>query len=64
MGLDVLKGLYNKAHKVPWHRAERREWFVLASRSGFQDSLVDRASRPGIDGRRDVLLIHDGKLIG
>jgi AAA+ ATPase superfamily predicted ATPase len=64
VGLDVLKGLYNKAHQVPWHQDDRQEWFVLASRSGFQDSLIARAQRPGIDGRRDVLLLHDGKLIG
>jgi AAA+ ATPase superfamily predicted ATPase len=64
IGLDVLKALYNKAHQVPWNRNERREWFVLASRSGFQDSLVERARRPGIDGRRDVLLLHDGRVIG
>ena len=64
IGLDVLKDLYNKAHHVPWHRGDRREWYVLASRSGFQDSLIERAKRPGIDGRRDVLLIHDGGLVG
>jgi AAA+ ATPase superfamily predicted ATPase len=64
IGLDVLKGLYNKAHQVPWHRNERQEWFILASRSGFQEALIERARRPGIDGRRDVLLLHDGELIG
>jgi AAA+ ATPase superfamily predicted ATPase len=64
VGLDVLKALYNKAHQVPWHRDERREWFVLASRSGFQESLIERARRPGIDGRRDVILLHNGEVIG
>lgn len=64
IGFDVLKGLYNKAHQVPWQEGKRREWFVLASKSGFQDSLLERARRPGIDGRRDVLLIHNGELIG
>jgi len=64
LGLDVLKNLYNKAHQAPWHRQARREWFVLANRSGFQDSLIERARRPGVDGRRDVLLIQDGELIG
>jgi hypothetical protein len=56
--------LYNKAHQVPWNKNERQEWFVLASRSGFQDSLIERARRPGIDGRRDVILLHDGEVIG
>jgi AAA+ ATPase superfamily predicted ATPase len=64
IGLDVLKDLYNKASQVPWHKDERQEWFVLASRSGFQESLIERARRPGMDGRRDVLLIHNGELIG
>ena len=64
VGLDVLKGLYNKAHQVPWHHDDRQEWFVLASRSGFQESLIERARRPGGYGRRDVLLIHNGELVG
>jgi len=64
IGLDVLKGLYNKASQVPWHRDDRREWFVLSSRSGFHESLIERARRPGIDGRRDVLLLHEGTLVG
>jgi AAA+ ATPase superfamily predicted ATPase len=64
VGLDVLKDLYTKASQVPWHKEERQEWFVLGSRSGFQESLIERARRPGMDGRRDVLLIHNGELIG
>jgi AAA+ ATPase superfamily predicted ATPase len=64
VGLDVLKDLYNKAHHVPWQRNNRQEWFVLASRSGFQEALIERARRPGVDGRRDVLLIQEGELIG
>lgn len=63
VGFDVLKGLYNKAQQVPWHRSGRREWFVIASRSGFHESLIERARRPGVDGRHDVLLIQDGALI-
>lgn len=64
VGLDVLKNLYNKASQVEWHKGERREWFIIASRSGFQDSLIERARRPGGDGRHDVLLLQDGNLIG
>jgi AAA+ ATPase superfamily predicted ATPase len=64
VGLDVLKSLYNKAHQVPWYRDERREWYIIASRSGFHESLIARAQRPGVDGRRDVLLFQDGELIG
>jgi len=64
VGLDVLKSLYNKASQVDWHKGERCEWFLIASKSGFQDSLIERARRPGADGRHDVLLLHDGKLVG
>jgi hypothetical protein len=64
VGLDVLKSLYNKATQVDWHKGERREWFLVASKSGFHDSLIERARRPGADGRHDVLLLHDGKLVG
>lgn len=64
VGLDVLKNLYNKASQVEWHRGDRQEWFIIASRSGFQDSLIERARRPGANGRHDVLLLQDGNLIG
>lgn len=64
VGLDVLKSLYNKATLVDWHKGERREWFLIASRTGFQESLIERARRPGSDGRRDVLLLQNGELVG
>jgi hypothetical protein len=64
VGLDVLKSLYNKAPQVEWHKGERREWFLIASKAGFQDALIERARRPGADGRHDVLLLHDGHLVG
>jgi len=63
IGVDVLKGLYHKAQQVDWRKKDRREWFLLASRAGFQDTLLQRARRPGIDGRRDILLLQDGQLI-
>jgi len=63
VGLDVLKNLYNKAAQVEWHKEGRREWFLIASRSGFQDSLIERARRPGADDRHDVLLLQNGELL-
>jgi len=63
VGLDVLKGLYNKANQVRWHKRDRHEWFLIASKSGFHESLIERAKRPGIDGRHDVLLLHNGELV-
>jgi len=64
VGLDVLKSLYNKANQVDWHKGARQEWFLIASKSGFQEALIERAKRPGGNGRRDVLLLHNGQLIG
>jgi AAA+ ATPase superfamily predicted ATPase len=64
VGIDVLKDLYSRAQRVPWHRGDRREWYILASRSGFQDTLLERARRPGMDGRHDVILVHDGQILG
>lgn len=63
VGLDVLKSLYNKANQVEWNKGDRHEWFLIASKAGFQDSLIERAKRPGADGRHDVLLLQDGQLV-
>lgn len=39
-GMDVLRQLQRKAAAVPWNRNERDEYFVIFSRSGFEDELV------------------------
>ncbi|MFN2131482.1 MAG: ATP-binding protein [Anaerolineae bacterium] len=63
VGIDVLKALYGKAQQVRWRRGERQEWFILFSREGFQEALIDRARHPNADGRHDVTLVHDGRVI-
>lgn len=64
VGIDVLKSLYHKARQVDWNQGERQEWFILFSRAGFQDVLLERARHPGPDGRHDVILVQDGQVLG
>ena len=67
VGMDTLTGLYAQARQVPWQPnqdRQRREWFVLFSRTGFQESLLERAQRQGNVGYHDILLVHDGRVVG
>jgi AAA+ ATPase superfamily predicted ATPase len=63
IGIDVLKSLYHKARQVKWQREQRQEWFILFSRAGFQDALLERASHPNSAGRHDVILVCDGHVV-
>jgi AAA+ ATPase superfamily predicted ATPase len=63
IGIDVLKALYAKVQQVRWHPEERKEWFILFSRSGFQPALLDRANHPNGTGQYDVILVQDGKVV-
>jgi AAA+ ATPase superfamily predicted ATPase len=63
IGIDVLKALYGKAQQVRWRQGERREWFILYSRAGFHEALIDRARHANTEGRHDVTLVHDGHVI-
>lgn len=63
IGIDVLKSLYDKARQVGWQRDERREWFVLFSRAGFQEALLERARHPNSAGNYDLILVHDGQVL-
>lgn len=51
VGLAVLEDLKRKASKVKWGTANRKERFMVFSKSGFSDKLRDVAKR------EDVLLI-------
>jgi hypothetical protein len=39
VGTDILNGLERKATLVDWRKGERKEFFVLFSRSGFTENL-------------------------
>ncbi|MHB8093229.1 MAG: ATP-binding protein [Syntrophales bacterium] len=47
VGTDILDGLEKKARLVDWHRGERKEAFVLFSRSGFTANLEKLAKERG-----------------
>lgn len=46
-GMDVLKNLKEKTHNVEWNRKNRREHFILFSKSGFTDELKEYAAVNG-----------------
>lgn len=43
-GLEVLHQLKQKAQAVPWNRDDRKEKYVIFSRSGFTDELAEYAA--------------------
>jgi AAA+ ATPase superfamily predicted ATPase len=53
VGTDILDDLEKKARLVDWHRGERKEAFVLFSRSGFTANLEKLAKERG-----DLLLFY------
>ncbi|MBU1878683.1 MAG: ATP-binding protein [Chloroflexi bacterium] len=64
VGIDVLHALYDKSLQVPWRlKDHRRPRFAIFSRSGFHPDLLARAARPNASGWRDVLLVHDGRVV-
>jgi len=40
VGLGVLKDLHKKSVEVKWREAKRTEYFVLISKSGFRDEVL------------------------
>ncbi len=63
VGIDVLKSLYHQAQQVRWNKENRRESFILFSRAGFQDILIERARQPNALGQHDVILVHNGQVV-
>ncbi len=51
VGTDILNNLEKKAKLVDWRKGERKEYFVLFSRSGFTANLEKLAGK-----RQDLLL--------
>jgi len=43
VGLGVLKDLHKKSVEVKWREAKRTEYFVLISKSGFRDEVLQMA---------------------
>jgi AAA+ ATPase superfamily predicted ATPase len=48
VGTDVLDALREKAHKVKWGSAARKEYYCLFSRKGFTAGLLEQARKDGV----------------
>lgn len=51
VGASVLRELEEKAATVPWHKGQRKLWYVLFSVSGFTEELQEQVKH-----REDVIL--------
>ncbi len=57
VGTDILEALREKARKVKWGGADRKEFYCLFSRKGFTDGLLEQARKEGV-----VLFREDKRL--
>jgi uncharacterized protein len=57
VGVNIYEDLMRKSHQVDWHREDRTNRFMLFSRSGFTDAMLERGKK------EDVLLIHKDRLL-
>lgn len=48
VGIDILEALREKAAKVCWGNAQRREYFCLFSKTGYTNALLEQARREGV----------------
>lgn len=57
IGSSVLRDLRKKAQHVAWGNAARKEYFVLVSKGGFRDELMDQAKK------ENVVLIQEDQVV-
>ena len=57
VGTNILEELKAKSRFVDWNKNNRKEYFILFSKSGFTDSLIKQARK------EKVFLVHQDKLI-
>lgn len=58
IGIEALSDLKHKAKKVKWGKKNRKEYYILFSKTGFTKELADLAS---LDPH--VLLVHGDKVL-
>ena len=56
-GGKVYNDLVDKAKYVDWNNEQRKEYFILFSKSGFEESLIRLA------GKKQVFLVKENCLI-
>lgn len=57
IGDDVYQNLIRKSQLVEWHKGKRNDRFILFSKSGFTQRMIEIARKEG------VLLVHKDKVI-
>ena len=45
MGLSILNELKEKSKKVIWNNNKREEYYILFSKSGFSEDLIELAKK-------------------
>jgi len=58
VGIDIFRSLKESATQVEWRKQNRRDKYILFSRSGFTDEMQKLASADG------VMLVHGDKMGG
>ena len=58
IGDDIYKDLVRKSQLADWHKESRKDRFILFSRSGFTQRMIEIARR------EKVLLVHKDKAMG
>lgn len=57
VGEDIYRELVRKSGLVDWHKAKRKDRFILFSKSGFTPKMIETAKKEG------VLLVHKDKVV-
>jgi len=57
VGTNVYRDLKKKASNVQWERGKRKEFFILFSKSGFTDDMMELAKK------EKVFLVHGDRLL-
>jgi AAA+ ATPase superfamily predicted ATPase len=45
MDVDIFYKLLDKSKEVKWNNSDRKEYFILFSRNGFTDSLIELSKK-------------------
>lgn len=57
IGTNIYEDLLKKAADVQWNRGKRKEYFILFSKSGFTEGIIEAAERD------KVFLVHKNELV-
>ena len=48
VGTNIYDELKKKAEKVEWNKGDRKEYFILFSKSGFTEEMIKTAKKDGV----------------